>query len=147
MQSSSGGHRVLGVSHSEIPSPLQAGGGRSCVLLVDDDEAVRRMAARALKGRYDVVEAVDGRDGLGKFEAGKFSVVLCDRTMPNMGGDETIREIKRISPNQPVIMLSGEVESLSSDLRRSIGADIYLAKPYQLKDLFQSIDSLTKNKV
>src|ERR1700742_2249726 len=81
------------------------------VLVVDDSASVRTVAGIALRqAGYEVVEAVDGRDGLEKLSAGKFSLIISDVNMPVMNGIEFLKEVKRqpASKFTPVIMLTTE---------------------------------------
>ncbi|MBC8359769.1 MAG: diguanylate cyclase, partial [Candidatus Aminicenantes bacterium] len=77
-------------------------------ILVVDDEEVNRDLARAvleIKG-YEVEEAVNGRDALEKFKAGKFDLVVTDHHMPEMLGGDLVEELIKINPALPIIFMS-----------------------------------------
>jgi PAS domain S-box-containing protein len=84
--------------------------GEGRVLVVDDEETVRRVATQMLKSMgLECVAAVDGRQGLDLFTAhpDAFDIVLLDLTMPKMDGAKTFVAIKRVSPQIPIILMSG----------------------------------------
>jgi len=105
------------------------------VLFVEDRPMVRGVIVEYLLVDGHTVEtATDGRDGLEKFCAGSFDVVITDRQMPDMNGDELAAAIKQIAPNQPVIMLTGfgDIMKLSGEMPE--GVDYLLSKPVTLND-------------
>ena len=89
--------------------PAPAPGGRT-VLLVDDEESVRAIGRQMLqKMGYTVVTACDGREALDRFQkaAGAVACVILDLTMPHMDGEETFRELRKLDPGVSVILSSG----------------------------------------
>ncbi len=113
---------------------------RPRVLLVDDEESLRRASARVLaNGGFDVVEAVDGREALVAFEKGAFDVVVSDVMMPNMSGLELLRAIRQRDLELPVILLTGmpNVEAALEAGRH--GALHYLTKPVDNARLVQAV--------
>ena len=136
------------------PTPLQAPSalsGEGIVLVVDDEELVRRTAKAALQRYgYMVLEAENGRDGLDLFRRMRDSValVLLDLTMPVMSGEETYRHIKTLDPWVPVIVSSGYDEMEAA--RRFGTADgvlEFIKKPYVAQKLAERVKSaLRKHK-
>jgi signal transduction histidine kinase/CheY-like chemotaxis protein len=105
---------------------------RGTVLVVDDEESVRAVASRMLvQAGLCVVEAVDGRDALDRFQdaPGTIDVVLLDLTMPRMGGVETARELRRLDPDVRIVLSSGYSDVAAS----AAGAEglPMLRKPYR----------------
>jgi two-component system, cell cycle sensor histidine kinase and response regulator CckA len=91
------------------PSPLRAGRGES-VLLVEDDEGVRRMTRRALEqGGYRVLEAANGLAALEQLTStgGRIGLVLTDVVMPGMSGRDLADRIAELRPGTPVLFTSG----------------------------------------
>lgn len=110
------------------------------VLVVDDEMMMRRMLSDYLSDDGHTVEtAENGREGLAKFRAGAFDVVMTDRAMPKMSGDQLTAEIKQISPNQPVIMLTGFGELMRTARERPAGVDLVVGKPVTPTALRQAI--------
>lgn len=112
------------------------------VVVIDDEELVRRFAVKAL-GRmgYKVSECVDGADGVRFYRDNHNNVdlVITDMIMPNMDGMTAFREMKKINPSVRVILTSGY--SVDDEVSGCLaeGASAFLAKPYQLMDLIQIV--------
>ncbi|WNW10853.1 SpoIIE family protein phosphatase [Pseudomonas sp. DTU_2021_1001937_2_SI_NGA_ILE_001] len=104
------------------------------LLIIDDDEVVRASIAAYLEDSgFDVLQATNGQQGIEIFEQEKPDLVICDLRMPQMGGLELIRQVAAISPQMPVIVVSGA--GVMSDVVEALrlGAADYLIKP--LEDL------------
>ena len=110
--------------------------GQDTILLVEDEEAVRSFAARALRMRgYNVLEASGGEEALEIVQGGAdIHLVITDVVMPNMDGPTMVKHVKKLKPELPVIFMSGYAEEA---FRRDEGAgDIhFLPKPFGLKQL------------
>ncbi len=112
--------------------------GQDTILLVEDEEAVRSFAARALRMRgYHVLEASGGEEGLEIVKAGgqEIHLIVTDVVMPNMDGPTMVRHVKALKPGLPVIFMSGYAEEA---FRRNDenAADLhFLPKPFGLKQL------------
>jgi len=116
--------------------------GQGCVLVVDDEETVRRTAKNTLERyRYSVVLAENGQQALELLRQSPlaFDLVLLDFTMPVLSGEDTLREIRKIRPTLPVILSSGfnEVEAI----RRFQGQGVsgFVQKPYTAATLARSV--------
>lgn len=103
------------------------------ILAVDDSRSMRQMVTFTLKGAgYDVVEAVDGQDGLNKSRAKIFNLVLTDQNMPKMDGLSLIKSL-RASANYkrvPILMLTTESSTSMKTQGRAAGATGWLVKPF-----------------
>ena len=96
------------------------------ILAIDDDEYVLILIEAFLEAEgYLVTFATNGRDGLAKFAAGAWDVVLTDRKMPEMSGEAVAGEIKRRSPQTPVILVTGFTPDLLDP-----NIDAVLEKPF-----------------
>lgn len=106
------------------------------VLVVDDDPMVREVISTYLvEDGYLVELAVNGREALEKFTAGKFDIVLTDRSMPEMEGDELAREVKKKNPNVPVILVTGFGDIMATTGEKPAGVDVVLSKPFTMAGL------------
>ena len=111
-----------------------------CILYVEDDAAVTNLILKYLKTDNHVVEhATNGREGLQKFVAGRFDLVITDHSMPEMTGDVLAKAIKKIAPDKPIILLSG-----TGDLTKALGntpegVTMVLGKPVTLSDLREAV--------
>jgi PAS domain S-box-containing protein len=115
--------------------PAPAGDWRASgtVLVVDDDDTVRTVVRRMLKAcGLESREASDGRAGVDALRAAPddFVAVLLDMTMPQMGGEEAFREIRRIRPGVPVILMSGYTEQDAAARFRGLGLSGFVQKPF-----------------
>jgi signal transduction histidine kinase/ActR/RegA family two-component response regulator len=100
------------------------------LLLVDDEMFVREVMSELFLHQGHTVEtAVNGRDGLEKFRAGRFDAVVTDRAMPELNGDQLAAAINEAAPGTPVIMLTGHGERMRAAGERPGGVDLILSKP------------------
>ena len=105
---------------------------KTSVLLVDDEEPVRYMVGRFLRGvGYFVDNANDGGTGLRMFKEGSWDLVIMDRLMPEMDGEKLAEEVRAISPDVPMILITG---LLRSDTRVELFDEV-LKKPFSPSDL------------
>ena len=114
------------------------------VLIVEDDPNIRELLQLYLeKGGYAVTLAADGGQGLEKFRAIKPNLVLLDVMMPVMDGWTVCKAIRQES-NTPVIMLTakGETDDKVTGLRS--GADDYVTKPFEMKELLARIEAVLR---
>jgi len=113
-------------------------------LLVDDDPIVRMSVVAQLTSEGHIVEtAENGREGLDRFEGGRFELVVTDRAMPEMGGDQLAAAIERSAPDVPVIMLTGFGDLMGAKGERPPGVDAVVSKPVTLDSLSAAIRKAT----
>ncbi len=114
------------------------------VLIVEDDRNISDLLRMYLeKEGYAVTTAYDGGQGLSKFRAIRPDLVLLDLMMPVMDGWAVCREI-RAESQTPVIMLTakGEVDDKVAGLR--IGADDYITKPFEMREVLARIEAVLR---
>ena len=119
--------------------------GTGIVLVIDDEELVRRTARAALERYgYSVLEAEDGERGVGLFQkrADEVVIVLLDMTMPVMSGAETFRHLRAVRPDVKVILSSGYDESETMRRFNATGLAGFLQKPYTGVRLAEAIRSI-----
>ena len=110
-------------------------------LVVDDEPPMRKMLAIMLEvGGYAVETAVDGDDGLYKFQRQPFDVVVTDYTMPKMNGLELSRACKSFAPRVPIILLTGWNIVLTAHELDQWGICRALAKPISTEELLAAVD-------
>lgn len=109
------------------------------VLVVEDEPMVRGIEVEYLTADGHSVEtAADGCEGLSKFRAGKFDLVVVDRAMPEVNGDQLTDAIKELNPEMPVILLTGFTETLGNEHKQP-QADLILAKPFSHASLCNAV--------
>ncbi len=110
------------------------------LLVVDDEPAVREVVTEYLAADGHHVEtATNGREGLEKFLAGRFDVVVTDQGMPEMSGDQLAAAIKRIAPNSAVILLTGFGDIMEAAGDQPVDVDTILTKPVTVSAMRQAL--------
>ena len=115
------------------------------ILVVDDSSSVRQQVGMALgQAGLDVVEAVDGVDGVAKVKAGDIKCVVCDVNMPNKNGIEMVQEVKSDAAfaNLPIIMLTTEGSKDLIAQAKAAGACGWIVKPFNAAMLVSAVKKL-----
>ncbi|HYO25253.1 MAG TPA: response regulator transcription factor [Lacipirellulaceae bacterium] len=118
---------------------------RQTVLTVEDDAPIRRGIADALTyAGYTVLEAADGHEGRQMALRREFELLLLDMVLPGVLGLDILREVRRVRPTLPVIILSarGEESDRVSGLR--LGADDYVVKPFSVSELLARVEAVLR---
>lgn len=104
------------------------------IMTVDDSESIRQMVGFTLKGAgYEVVEAVDGKDAMGKLSNEEVNMVITDLNMPNVDGIELIRWLRNQESCKfiPIVMLTTESQDGKKSEGREAGATGWIVKPFK----------------
>jgi two-component system chemotaxis response regulator CheY len=112
------------------------------VLAVDDSASIRQMVAFTLKSAgYDVVEAVDGEDGLAKARATTVNLVLTDQNMPKMDGLTLIKSLRSMPQYKaaPILVLTTESSDQMKAQGKAAGATGWLVKPFDPPRLLEVV--------
>ena len=113
-------------------------------LVIDDDPKLAALLAEYLGGRgLEVRVAVDGERGIEAYKAGSFDVIILDVMMPKKDGFEVLKEIRRES-NIPVIMLTARAEDFDRIVGLELGADDYMPKPFNPRELLARIKAILR---
>src|SRR3984893_3936819 len=113
------------------------------VLIVDDEARSREVLSAYLRSdNHSVSTAVSGREALEKFRRRHFDLVVMDRVMPEMTGDQTARFMKQVNQNIPVILLTGFGGLIEATGTQPEAVDVVLSKPITLDLLRRTIDRL-----
>ena len=105
------------------------------MLVVDDEDIVRRVTARLLHALgFEVVLAMDGREAVVTFEQSPhdFTFVMLDLTMPRMDGRETFHELRKRNPEVRVLLMSGFDEADATARFAGMGLAGFIQKPFKL---------------
>ena len=114
------------------------------ILLVDDDPNIRQLVKLYLvKEGFEVTMAASGDEALKLFKASPPNLMLLDIMLPGMDGWQVCREVRKIS-NIPIIMLSAKDETFDKVLGLELGADDYVAKPFDMKELVARIKAVSR---
>lgn len=113
---------------------------RKNILLIEDDELFRAALNDFLADRHNIWPAESGEKGLALLEKRMPDVVLLDITLPGINGIETLKKIKELRPQLPVVMLTA-IDRISSVVESiKIGAFDYIAKPIIVEELLSTLD-------
>jgi two-component system, chemotaxis family, chemotaxis protein CheY len=108
------------------------------ILTVDDSASIRQVVSLTLKGAgYEAVEAVDGKDAIGKLNNGPIHMVITDLNMPNLDGIGLIKWIRASGKHRfiPVVMLTTESQETKKQEGRAAGATGWIVKPFKPEQL------------
>lgn len=115
------------------------------ILFVEDEEDLTLIVADTLHGQgYEVITAVDGVDGLEKFKSEGADIVVADVMMPKMDGFTMAKEIRKLSPTVPLLFLTAKSTIDDVEQGFEIGANDYLKKPFELRELIVRIKALLR---
>ena len=112
------------------------------ILAVDDSVSIRQMVAFTLKSSgYEVIEAVDGMDGLEKAKARSCNLVLTDQNMPRMDGLTLIKNLRALPQYKsvPILMLTTESSDAMKVQGKAAGATGWLVKPFDPQKLIDVV--------
>jgi DNA-binding response OmpR family regulator len=116
----------------------------STILVVDDEPAMVGMVAALLgEDGHQIVTAYDGETALRRHADERPDLVILDRRLPRLSGDDVCRGIRALS-NTPILMLTGERGSEERARLLDLGADDYLEKPFSKKELSARVRALLR---
>jgi len=114
------------------------------ILLVDDEDAVRRLLAFPLeKDGYEVVQASDGEEALERFAEHEIDLVVLDIMLPRLDGLEVCKRLRSTS-QVPIIMLTARDDELDKVIGLELGADDYITKPFSIREFRSRVRALLR---
>ena len=114
------------------------------VMIVDDDENIAELIALYLnKECYETLIVYDGESAISQFSTFKPNLILLDLMLPGMDGYQVCQEIRKKS-NVPIIMLSAKGETFDKVLGLELGADDYMIKPFETKELVVRVKAVLR---
>jgi len=114
------------------------------ILLVDDEDAVRKVLAFPLeKDGYTVVQASDGEEALRQFAATPIDLVVLDIMLPRLDGLEVCKRLRATS-TVPIIMLTARDDELDKVIGLELGADDYITKPFSIREFRSRVRALLR---
>jgi signal transduction histidine kinase/ActR/RegA family two-component response regulator len=131
-----------------VPSRTERDVDRRTVLLVDDDEAVRRSIVRMLtRLGYQVVDYADPRDALARLgrTPPAADVLLTDLSMPNLSGIELASQIRARAASLPIVLMTGMVDTEHADAARASGVSAVVQKPFSQGELRAALDAAMRS--
>lgn len=115
------------------------------ILFVEDEEDLTLIVGDTLRGQgYEVVTAADGIAGLDKFKSEGADIIVADVMMPKLDGFSMAKEIRKLSPAVPLLFLTAKSTIDDVEEGFEIGANDYLKKPFELRELIVRIKALLR---
>lgn len=115
------------------------------ILVIDDDPSLLDMLAMSLEDEgFEVSTAADGEEGLEAIREGEADLAVCDINMPKLDGFSLCREVREEGNQIPIIMLTSRDNEVDEALGLEMGADDYVAKPFNNRILFARIRTLLR---
>ncbi len=121
---------------------------RAKILFVEDERDLSLIVCDTLRQQgYDVVAAYDGIEGLAQYRAEGADLIVADVMMPRLDGFAMAKEIRRISGSVPIIFLTAKSTIDDVEEGFDVGANDYLRKPFELRELLVRVKSLLRSRV
>ncbi len=116
------------------------------ILFVEDEEDLTLIVTDTLRGQgYDVITAANGIEGLEKYRSIGADIIVADVMMPGMDGFSMARQIRKISTDVPLLFLTAKSTIDDVEEGFEIGANDYLKKPFELRELIVRIKALLRS--
>lgn len=112
------------------------------VLIIEDNLEIRENTTEILElANFNVITAVNGKEGIAVAEIKLPDVILCDILMPQMDGYDVIKKIKKnpLTSKIPFIYVTASAEKSEIKMAMDMGADGYVKKPFDVKELMETI--------
>lgn len=121
---------------------------RDRILLVEDERDLSLIVCDTMRQQgYEVVAAYDGIDGLAKYTSAGADLIVADVMMPRLDGFAMAREIRRVSRTVPIIFLTAKSTIDDVEAGFDSGANDYLKKPFELRELLVRVKALLRDRV
>lgn len=115
------------------------------IMIVDDSASIRMVVGIALRGAgYEVIEARDGVDAMGKLNGKKVHLIISDVNMPNMDGIAFVKAVKQSATHRftPIIMLTTESDESKKREGQLAGAKAWVVKPFKPEQMLGAVQKL-----
>ena len=110
------------------------------VLVIDDEQIVLDSVSQILTDEnYEVDVSLSGREGLDWAIERPYDIVLTDIRMPDIGGMRVLRDVKRVKPSLPVVIITGYATTKSAVQAMKLGAEEYIEKPFEPEELIDAV--------
>ena len=118
------------------------------ILLAEDELALSRVIVKILeKNNYSTDAVYNGEDALAYIENGNYDAIILDVMMPKMDGFEVLRRVRGQGIGTPILILSAKTEIDDKVMGLDLGANDYLAKPFDTKELLARIRVITRTQI
>lgn len=119
------------------PNPMR-------ILVVDDEPSVRMVLSDFLREEgHEIATASNGAEALETFHQAKWDMILTDRAMPGMSGDELAAAVKQSDPHMPVVMITGYVDPKRDFVAEPRQVDVVVRKPFTFAAIRNAMSEAT----
>jgi DNA-binding NtrC family response regulator len=112
------------------------------ILIVDDELGVRESLRMLLKPHYEIHTAPGGKEALDILKERKIHLITLDLNMPKLSGIETLREIRKVNGEIPVVIITGYGTRQQESDARLYGAKAFISKPFNISTIIAEIDGI-----
>jgi len=115
------------------------------IMIIDDSTSLRQVVNITLKGAgYDVIEASDGNDAIGKLDGKKINLIISDVNMPGLNGIDMVKKIKQMAQYKftPIIMLTTESHDNMKQAGKEAGVKAWMVKPFNPNQMLDAVSKL-----
>ena len=116
------------------------------ILIVDDEFGVRESLRMILNFYYEIYTAADGEEALKIIKERKIDLITLDLNMPKLSGIETMREIRKIGGEIPIIVITGYGRQKDEKEALLYGAEAFISKPFNTSRLINTIDGILEKR-
>lgn len=117
---------------------------KKSILICDDEEGVRESLKLILEKDYALTSTMDGFGAIEKAKQKQFDLIILDIKMPKLTGVDTLKELKKVSPQIKVIIATGYKSAEIVKEVSTLGANDYIMKPFETKEVLSKITRLLK---
>ncbi|MFN4226579.1 MAG: sigma-54-dependent transcriptional regulator [Candidatus Ratteibacteria bacterium] len=116
------------------------------ILIIDDEQGVRESLKFALKDKYKIILASNGKEGMSFIEKENIDLIILDIILPDIDGISLLKEIKKNYKDIPIIMLTAVSQIKTAVEAMKIGALDYITKPFDIEELILVVEKIMKTK-
>ena len=120
---------------------------KSSVLIVDDEFGVRESLKMLLEPYYEIHTAASGEEALKVFKERKIDLITLDLNMPKLSGMETLREIRKIDGEVPVVIITGYGTQKDEEEALQYGVTDFISKPFNTRKIISVIDRILGERI
>ena len=115
------------------------------ILIIEDDPATLAGLEETLKSEHlDVTSALTGQMGYEKAKSKEYDLIILDLILPDKNGTDICKDLRKDGMNKPILMLTGKKEEFDKVFGLEIGADVYMTKPFSIRELVAQVKALLR---
>lgn len=112
------------------------------ILVADDEDILRILIADTLEDDFEIEEAEDGKEALGKIRENDYDLIILDYMMPYLTGLEVLEQVRKEGNDTRVLMLTAKAQDADREQAIQKGADFFMSKPFSPMDLLGLVEKI-----